>query len=133
MTKNRYNKVRKAIDAYAVYIYERFADKKGWVYMTLAQQQEAYKAVGMKITNKLRSQVEVYEFIHNKPYTYSAYVNVTKKEMTTWTGEVLGTIQFLTNSSRPSIQVTAINGLTYKGSYYKQSGNYCRVKAISKP
>lgn len=31
MTKNRYNKVRKAIDAYAVYIYERFADKKGWV------------------------------------------------------------------------------------------------------
>jgi len=53
--------------------------------------------------------------------------------MTTWTGEVLGTIQFLTNSSRPSIQVTAINGLTYKGSYYKQSGNYCRVKAISKP
>jgi hypothetical protein len=133
MTNNRYNKVRKAIDAYHAYINERFANKRGHVCMTLAQQQEAYKAVGMQITNELRSQVEVYEFIHNKPSSYFAYANEATKKMTTWTGEELGTIRFLTNSSRPSIQVTAINGLTYKGSYYKRYGNYCRVKVISKP
>lgn len=54
MTYNRYNKVRKAIDAYSIYIYERFANKRGNVCMTLAQQKEAYKAVGMQITNELR-------------------------------------------------------------------------------
>ena len=84
------------------------------------------------------SAIETYEFINNPPERYFSYVNEDNKTMTTWTGEVLGKIvnytpyrcpAFGSMSRRVAIRVKAINGREYYGTYYKSSGDYCRVKA----
>lgn len=83
-----------------------------------------------KPSNEQLGQLEVFEFIRDCPDSYFAYVNEIKKEITTWMGDTLGNFKFLTNSSKPLIEVTAVNGKKYRGQYYKMSGDYCRLKVV---
>lgn len=95
--------------------------------------------------NEERSSVELYEFVANPPETYVAYVQAEPTPtrygyphlgtLTTWTGDKLGSIVFGPSyrsnfgGTRVPIAVKAINGKEYYGTYYKSSGDYCRIKA----
>lgn len=88
------------------------------------------------VTNELRSQIEVYEFMNDKPEKYFAYVNDVSGQLTTWTGEPLGVVSYWgtewcsnMGDHRQSITVNAINGIKYFGTFYKSSGTYARLKA----
>lgn len=125
----QYKALKAKNDLYKEYT-KRFIKKNGWKVITKEEQEETKKYLGFEITNEDRSKIELYEFMNVKPKEYFAYIDEKTSKMTNWMGEVLGNVQFLTTSSRPSIKVTAINGVTYKGTYFKQSGTYCRIKAI---
>jgi hypothetical protein len=84
------------------------------------------------------SALEVYEFRHNPPTRYFAYVHQAghyPDYITTWTGEILGEVltfgaAYHSNMGdvRQNIKVLGINGKHYSGTYYKSSGDYCRLK-----
>lgn len=86
-----------------------------------------------EVTNALRSALEVWEFIHDIPKKYFLYINQEKGTATTWTGQKLGTVSFGTPSRsnfgdvRIPINVYAINGKKYYGTYYKGAGDYARI------
>jgi len=96
------------------------------------------------VNNDHRSQVEVYEFVHQQPEKYFAYVKRNlvapgvvdnKVSVTTWTGQILGygylgSRYFCGRSARYPIRFTAINGVKYSGTYFVSSGDYCRVKKV---
>lgn len=88
-----------------------------------------------KVTNELRSMLEVWEFMHDKPAKYFIYVDYDTKKAITWTGAKLGNIHFGTEyrsnmgDKRQPIDVYGINGIKYHGIYFKSSGNYARIKA----
>lgn len=87
-----------------------------------------------KVTNELRSQVEVAWFVREKPTKYFLYINEKTKQATTWTGDVLGDVGFgrpwTSNfgDERVSVTIYAVNGCQYHGTYFKSSGNYARVR-----
>lgn len=87
------------------------------------------------VTNELRSKIETYEFIKDKPERYFIYINEKEQIATTWMGDYLGKVSFgsvyRSNMSdrRQSIDIAAVNGLKYYGTYYKDAGNYARIKA----
>lgn len=94
-------------------------------------------------TSEQISSLEVYEFVNDPPKKYFAYVHryqvrenlrTYPDNVTTWTGEVLGRVidfgrPYKTNmgDERINIRVKAINGKEYFGTYYKSSGDYCRL------
>jgi hypothetical protein len=87
-------------------------------------------------SNEERSAAEVYEFCANPPDKYFAYikeVNGYAREMTTWPGEYLGAVsqgpKYKSNMGdvRVPITVMGVNGKEYYGTYYKSSGDYCRI------
>jgi len=86
-----------------------------------------------KVNNNLRGAVEVYEFINDIPKKYFLYISKDNKA-TTWNGEILGNVHFgreyrsNMGDKRQPIDIYAINGKKYHGTYYKSSGNYARVK-----
>jgi hypothetical protein len=88
-----------------------------------------------EVTNELRSKIELWEFINNKPEKYFLYIDEKEKNAINWTGEYLGKVFFGSEyrsnvgDKRQSIEIKAINGLSYYGTYFKSSGNYARIKA----
>lgn len=89
------------------------------------------------VTNDLRSLVECYEFMHDKPENYFLYITegTPMTYATTWTGDKLGVVilgrEWKSNfgDTRQAVTIKAVNGITYVGTYYKSRGNYARVKA----
>ena len=96
------------------------------------------------VENAERSRVEVWRFLDDKPRTYFAYVKEPKLGqrfalITTWTGDVIGhTTHYGASyrcgfgypySTRRSLVVKGYNGLTYWGTYFESSGDYCRLTA----
>lgn len=90
-------------------------------------------------TNGEHSAVEVYEFCAKPPDKYFAYikeVNGYPRELTTWTGDYLGAVATAGGGAyrdnfggiRVPISIIGINGKEYYGTYYKSSGNYCRIR-----
>lgn len=109
--------------------------------------------LGIEVSNKERSQMEVYEFVNNPPEKYFLYCNFPSAAgvrsgeathygasgtATTWTGDKLGDVQcgrtWRSNmgDTRVSITVYAINGCVYNGTYYKSVGSYARLKISAK-
>lgn len=84
------------------------------------------------------SSLEVYEFRHDIPTRYFAYVDrqgIYPSYITTWTGEILGEVssfgaKYHSNMGdvRQNITAKMINGRTYYGTYFVSSGDYCRLK-----
>lgn len=82
------------------------------------------------------SRMEVYEFIHDPPERYFAYVRLDRRVITTWVGHILGRIvgagaPFRSNMGDVRRHITAhgINGVSYHGTFYESTGDYCRLKA----
>lgn len=88
-------------------------------------------------TNEERSNVEVFEFLHNPPRDYFAYVSRESGFVITWTGQALSCgravigREYRSNmgDKRRSISFLGINGVEYHGTYYCGAGDYCRVKS----
>jgi len=86
------------------------------------------------VSNEERSALEVFEFVSNPPDKYFLYINEKDHTATTWTGEKLGNVSFGREyrdnfgGKRIPVNVYAINGKTYHGTYYKSSGDYARVR-----
>jgi hypothetical protein len=81
--------------------------------------------------------IEVYEFRHNPPKRYFAYVTSDMNFVTTWTGEILGAITQCSHTyrsnmgdKRVNIRIKAINGLNYSGIFYRSAGDYCRIRLV---
>lgn len=90
-----------------------------------------------EITNSLRSAIETWEFKIKPPQKYFIYVNLEKKVVTTWTGQVLGNITSIGKEYRSNmgdiripIRFKGINTLTYSGTFYKSAGDYARVNTV---
>jgi hypothetical protein len=77
----------------------------------------------------------LFEFVANPPDKYFLYISEADRTATTWTGEKLGDVSFGREfrdnfgGKRQPINVRAVNGKTYHGTYYKSSGNYARIRA----
>lgn len=92
------------------------------------------------LTREQISQIEVFEFRNDPPLKYFAYVNCQgnyPSYITTRTGEILGEVvtfgaAYRSNMGdvRQNITIRAINGKRYTGTYYKSSGNYCRLRMV---
>ena len=95
--------------------------------------------------NSINSAYEVYEWLHDPPVRYFAYVKVNTDRqgygtgtLTTWTGEKLGTVHlgrqyrsgfgYGHDRARRSITVVGTNGKRYYGTYYEGAGDYARIK-----
>jgi hypothetical protein len=96
---------------------------------------EDAKQLPESLTHDEISAIEVYEFRHNPPARYFAYVTRDLQYITTWTGEILGKIieaggKYRSNmgDNRINIRVRAINGKNYSGTFYMDAGDYCRIK-----
>ena len=83
-------------------------------------------------TNDHRAEIEIYEFLNNKPKKYSFYVDMKNEEVTTWTGKVLGNITKIDNTPAGNHRmiIHAINGVWYKGCFYPKHGDYINVKEM---
>ena len=98
--------------------------------------------------NAETSHKEVAAFKADKPRKYFLYVKLYDPDtlplgypkeyglVTTWTGDRLGTIYHVGhkwrsnfNDQRQSIRFRGVNGLSYHGTYYCDSGDYARVTA----
>ena len=98
---------------------------------------EEITALGVPIpSNDERSAVEAWEFQHTQRDRYTAYVDFDKTKVTTWTGQLLGTITKVGREWRDSfggkriaLSVLGINGVHYHGTYFVSSGDYCHLKA----
>ncbi|MDE2020563.1 MAG: hypothetical protein KGJ13_09530 [Patescibacteria group bacterium] len=88
-------------------------------------------------TNSERSDCEIFEFLHNPPDTYFAYV--TKKEgrwqAINWPGAPLSEwchvgAEYCSDmgDKRRAIEFMGINGVRYVGTFYCGAGDYCRVR-----
>jgi hypothetical protein len=91
-----------------------------------------------KVNNDLRSMVEVWEWLNDKPQKYFCYVNEDERIATTWTGSFIGSIQlgreYKSNfgDKRQDITVTGANGVKYYGTYFKSAGDYARITAYKR-
>lgn len=143
LTAEEYARLRALADRHEAWVDTR-RGKNGW-----ASYQPEEVPEDCRMTNEERSAVEVYEFQHDPPARYFAYVKVNGEvpksrrdpyramvgELTTWTGDKLGNVTFgcryvLPNgSARVPIWVSAINGRHYHGTYFESSGDYARIRA----
>ena len=99
--------------------------------------------------NAETSRLEVAAFKADKPEKYFLYVKLHDpatlplgwpKEygiVTTWTGERLGVVYAVGHiyrsnfgDQRQSINFRGVNGLAYYGTYYRDAGDYARVRAF---
>jgi len=88
------------------------------------------------VDNDLRSAVETYKFLNERPDKYVLYISDKEGAFataTTWTGQKLGNVikgrEFRDNfgSKRVPITVMALNGIRYYGTYFKSAGDYARI------
>lgn len=96
-------------------------------------------AAWMKACGAEQSSAEVYRFLRwpEAFAKYLFYVNVKTMRVTTWTGDVLGVIEYLgpryrcgrNRSERQAIRVQGINGRIYHGTYFVSSGDYAKCEA----
>ena len=90
------------------------------------------------VNNDLKTKIEVWEWMNDKPEKYFIYINEKERIATTWTGEILGIVAigrpYKTNfgDTRVSIDITATNGIRYYGIYYKSAGDYARIQSYKK-
>lgn len=86
--------------------------------------------------NKETSRKEVLAFIANSPDKYVAYAYPKRNEIGTWTGEKLGTAQFVKEwrgnmgDMRQSVYIVGVNGVKYYGVYFKSGSDLVRMRRI---
>lgn len=133
ISKTKYEELRGKVNRFEKWI-DSIRDKRtGWA---------SYKPEDIpadvkpdNTTNEEKSAVELYEFVHDPPERYFLYVKESERIATTWAGEKLGAVLFGREwrdnfgGVRQSIDVIAVNGQRYYGTYYKSAGDYARIRA----
>lgn len=148
ISESEYVALRKAFDLYHSERNKLFPDSN-WI------DAERAKLLPPALSNNQIGEIEVYEWIHNPPMRYFAYVKDPKERdeednrrylwcnrslnrlatVITWNGAVLGIAmlhsQYRDNFGgiRVSLDVAGNNGICYHGTYYKSSGDYARFTA----
>jgi hypothetical protein len=131
LSLDEYNKARREIDEKRAWIDTKRVGKSGWA----SYRQEDVPAHLQHVDNDLTSAVEFFEWVTVPPRSYFLYINEANKTATTWTGEVLGSVEFgrkyVSNmgDTRVPIVVRGNNGVVYHGMYYKSAGDYARILA----
>lgn len=134
ITKEQYQEISARNVAHNTWVDSIREGKNGWA----SYRPEDKPANVPDVTNEERSSMEVYDFVNTPPEKYFLYVDEKRMIVTTWTGDTLGDITYLSRpfvsgfgrSTRQSLRVKAINGLHYSGFYYSSSGNYARIKCL---
>jgi len=127
------NEIQARITVHDAWI-DSIRDTNGWA----SYRPEDMPAHVPDVSNDERSALEVYRFYTTRPTKYFLYIDERRRRATTFTGEKLGSVSFGREwrdnfgGTRVSINVYAINGFTYHGTYYKSSGSYARVKLFNK-
>jgi len=129
INKKTYERLRKIADK------EReFIKTLGKNWLDAKDQKRMKEYAGGKLTNKDRSNIEVYEWLKNPPQSYFLYIDEKKRKAITWTGQELGDVGFGYSyrsnfgDRRISINVYGNNGKKYHGIYFCSAGNYARIK-----
>ncbi len=103
--------------------------------LDLDEQKAIREACGL-VTNKMRSKVELYHFMQDKPEKYFAYMKGSL--VINFMGETLGRITEITSRHKISghlsdekiyFRATGNNGVKYRGIGYGD-GIYCRLYAL---
>jgi hypothetical protein len=121
--------IRTRNDALTAWV-DSIRGKNGWA----SYRPEDKPAHVPDVTNDERSALEVFEFVTNPPGNYFLYINEANRTATTWTGDVLGQVSFGREyrdnfgGKRVPVAIRGINGLTYRGTYFKSSGDYARIR-----
>lgn len=144
ITLERYQELRRKIATFDAWVDSQRNPRNGWA----SYREQDVPNHLPRVSNDERSQVEVYEFVQQRPDKYFVYVARNKcapgvvdnkVTLTTWTGQVLGygflgrryeTGAGLRRSVRYPVRFTAINGDKYKGIYYASAGDYARVHRV---
>lgn len=112
-----------------------FLKEKGKNWLSAEESKQIDREMGYGVTNEMRSNVEVYRFMKEKPKKYFLYIGHAEREATTWTGQKLGRVlmghAYHSNFGdiRIPIDVIGINGVKYHGTYFKSAGDYARITA----
>jgi hypothetical protein len=137
LTPKEYRTLKARAARFNAYIDAHHRSKNGWASYKTEELPPAIRR--LHVENADLSKLEVYEFITNPPTTYFCYVNLEKREVTTWTGDTLGTILrmghkfrcgFWPGADRQAIRFQGINGKVYAGTCFCGSGSYARVKQV---
>ena len=112
-----------------------FVKSSGKNYLTRADQKKLERLMGGELTNEMRSAHEIFTFNNEKPEKYSVYVDFKKNVVTTWTGEVIGTISWSGSEyrdnfggKRVNLDVRMNNGDLYYGTAFVSSGDYATIR-----
>ena len=90
-------------------------------------------------TNEERSELELFEFMRDRPDRYFAYYNNAMTEIGTFTGQKLGNIiqkgtiyrtGWGPGARKQRVRVRAITGDTYAGPCELDAGTYCRLRKV---
>lgn len=110
---------------------KQYTQKNGWVVIPKDAQSPVI------FTNDDRSAIEEYEWKQEPPVKYFLYVDEKNRRATTWTGQILATVQFGAayrsnfGDTRQPIWLKGTNGKKYYGTYFKSSGDYARIKMLN--
>jgi len=118
---------------------ERF---EAWLGKRCSYRVEELPAGVPQVSNEERSALEVFEFLNDPPIKYFLYIKEGNPaqaaplvgQATTWTGDRLGYGRFGRSSRsnmgdvRVPVTISAINGRTYVGTYFKSAGDYARIR-----
>jgi hypothetical protein len=118
-----YRSVRSKVDAYQAAMDRKFPKQYSFT-------QAEIQSLGVPSpSNTERSAVEEWEFRRDAPARYFAYVSSDGQSITTWTGQVLGRVLSMGDGRKVrSLEVQAINGCRYVGTYHCGDGDYCRLR-----
>ena len=112
---------------------EQFRQKNGWIVIPAeAAAHPDYSAC----SNEMRSRVERYEIFRDLPQKLVAYLSSDCANVTTWTGDHLGTVsigaQYRSNMGDMRYPFrTVINGTAYSGIGYGGGGMHCRLRRVA--
>jgi hypothetical protein len=136
ITTARANRIREAYRANerAREAFDPKRYKRGGGY-TPAEIRSIERMAGVKKpTNAELSKLEIHDIMRNPPEKLFVYYDKEFRHVSTWMGDVVGTIVQRGRERRPmggrvvSVRVRAINGYTYLGTCNLSSGSYCRLR-----
>lgn len=111
--------------------YPRFAKRGGAVPVD--------PAAPARPTNEELSELELFEFVRDRPDRYFAYYDDDMKQVTTWMGQKLGDIIYKgpvyrtgwwPGARKQRVRVRAVTGDTYAGPCELDAGTYCRLRRM---
>lgn len=122
------------------WLQKRRSGRGGWVSYD-PKDPKLPPSVRRQPTNEERSELEMFEFMRNRPDRYFAYYDKDMSKVTTWMGQKLGDIiwrgqvyktGWWPGARKQRVRVRAVTGDTYAGPCELDAGNYCRLRKVGR-